>query len=269
MQLKVLTYNTLFGGRDGADDRRAKLQLEIISDVAPDIFLMQEAKGFDANGGEAFLALEVKLQMRGFLAIAKQTGQHTGIFIRQPVVPVRFESDRFNFHHALAKLTVSLPTGQALMLLSAHLCPYGLAVRQREACYLTPFPDPHSFALLAGDFNSMSPHDPDPEDLERLSFRDRSRYLGEFMRTPDRSVLTRLEHAGWVDIGKALDGNKTPTVPAKGFKETEFPTMRCDYIMTSQSLASHAVSYSVIRTPEADTASDHYPVTTTFEIPEA
>ena len=45
MKLTVLTYNTLFAGRDGSDDRRAQAQIGLINELKPDVFLMQEAKG--------------------------------------------------------------------------------------------------------------------------------------------------------------------------------------------------------------------------------
>ena len=44
MKLTVLTYNTLFGGRDGVDDRRSRAQIELLNELRPDVFLMQEAK---------------------------------------------------------------------------------------------------------------------------------------------------------------------------------------------------------------------------------
>lgn len=58
MNLNVLTYNTLFAGRDGSDDRRAQAQIGLINDMKPDVFLMQEAKGFDTNGNAWLYALE-------------------------------------------------------------------------------------------------------------------------------------------------------------------------------------------------------------------
>jgi len=51
MKLTVLTYNTLFAGRDDSADRRARTQIGLINELKPDVFLMQEAKGFDLNGG--------------------------------------------------------------------------------------------------------------------------------------------------------------------------------------------------------------------------
>jgi hypothetical protein len=82
MQFTILTYNTLFAGRDKADAGRADAQLRVINGVRPDIFLMQEAKGFDADGGALLYALEAQLRMRGFLAVAPRTGQNVAIFIR-------------------------------------------------------------------------------------------------------------------------------------------------------------------------------------------
>ncbi|XMS57376.1 endonuclease/exonuclease/phosphatase family protein (plasmid) [Rhizobium sp. SYY.PMSO] len=268
MTLTILTWNTLFAGRDGADDRRAQTQINVISQIRPDVFLMQEAKGFDAGGGALLHALESQIGMRGFLAVATRTGQNVAIFIREPLRPLSFEMDGANFHHALATLKVALPgSGQPLTLISAHLCPNGPAVRRREAAYLAVQAAADSYALLTGDFNSASPHDPEPEGFDVLPAHHRARYLAEDLKGTDRSVLTHLEAAGWIDIGHALVKAVTPTVPAAAFAGTEFATMRCDYVLATAALAAGASRYEVIRTPETDAASDHYPVVATFEVP--
>lgn len=266
MRLTILTYNTLFAGRDGADDRRAQTQIELINRVQPNVFLMQEAKGFDAGGATLLHALETRIGMRGFLAIAPRTGQNVAIFIRDPLTPLSFEADGANFHHTLAMLKVSLPgNDRRLTLISAHLCPNGPAVRRREVAYLAVQAAPDSFALLTGDFNSVSPHDPEPEGFDALSAHHRTRYLADDLHKADRSVLAHLEAAGWVDIGHALDKTITPTAPTAGFVGTEFAVMRCDYVMATPVLAACARRYEVIRTPETDMASDHYPVLASFD----
>lgn len=269
MQLTVLTYNTLFAGRDGDNDRRAQAQVALINDVRPDVFLMQEARGFEANGSAWLYALETQIGMRGFLAVAPRTGQNVAIFIREPLRPVRFEADSAHFHHALATLTVALPgRSRQVTFISAHLCPNGPEVRRREAAYLAVHAAPDKFTLLAGDFNSASPHDPEPEDFQALPAHHRARYLAADLRSADRSVLTHLEAAGWVDLGQQLDPAKVPTVPTKGFHGTEFPTMRCDYLLASKALAQGARHYEVLRAPATDTASDHYPVVARFTLPQ-
>jgi endonuclease/exonuclease/phosphatase family metal-dependent hydrolase len=232
------------------------------------VFLMQEAKAFDANGGALLHRMEAIVGMRGFLAVAPRTGQNVAIFIREPLRPISFESDSANFHHSIAKLKVTLPgVENAFTLISTHLCPNGAAVRRREAAYLAVHAAPDHFTLLTGDFNSVSPHDPEPEDFCLLPAHHRSRYLSEDLCTADRSVLAQFEAAGWVDVGHALGGAGIPTAPTKGFTGTEFAMMRCDYILASKPLAACATSYDVLRTPATDTASDHYPVLATFEVP--
>lgn len=269
MKLIVLTYNTLFAGRDGLDDRRARAQVDVIRELTPDVFMMQEAKGFDANGGALLHSLEALIAMRGFLAVAPRTGQNVAIFVRESLRPVSFDADGAHFHHALATLKVAFPKSpRRLTLICAHLCPNGHIVRRREAAYLAVQAAPESYTLLTGDFNSASPHDPEPEGFDRLPAHHRARYLADDLRTADRSVLAHLESAGWVDVGHMLAVSSVPTVPSRGFSGTEFAVMRCDYVLASKALAACAKSYQVIRTPMTDMASDHYPVLATFDVPE-
>lgn len=266
MPLTLMSWNTLFAGRDGASDRRARAQIDVINEARPDVFLMQEAKGFDSDGGALLYDFEAAIGMRGFLAIAPRTGQNVGIFIRPPLQPASFVADSANFHHALATLRVQVPGfSRPITFISAHLCPNGPIVRRREAAYLAPLADPDSLTVVTGDFNSASPHDPEPAGFDELPAHHRIRYLADDLKRADRSVLAHLEAAGWVDVGHLLDKAMTPTVPAAGFTGTEFATMRCDYVLATAALAACARRYQVIRTPVTDTASDHYPVVATFE----
>lgn len=265
MTLTVLSYNTLFGGREGVRDDRAQSQAELIGAIQPDIFLMQEATGFEANGGSWLYELEMAIGMRGFLARAETTGQNTAVFIRPTIAPVAFTPDAAHFHHALAQLVVALPTGHLLTVMSAHLCPNGPEVRRREATYLAPLASPDSFSLIAGDFNSASPHDLAPVDFQELPAHHRTRYAAPSGEV-DTSVLSLLEAAGWVDVAFHLDTEGGPTVPTAGFTGTEFPTMRCDYLLATKELAQTAAHYEVIKTPATDRASDHYPILARFEI---
>lgn len=268
MKLTLFTYNTLNGGLDGSSDHRLLAQLALVQEIEPDVFLMQEARGLHDNGNAGLHALEHKIGMRGFLALAPHTGQNIAIFVREHLKPLSFQSDAIHFHHTLATLRVALPgSGQPITFMSAHLCPNGAGVRQREAAYLAPLADPSQLALVAGDFNSASPHDPEPFDFKELLAHHRARYLDDELQSADRKVLASLEAAGWADIGHHLDKEVTPTVPTSSFISTEFATMRCDYVLATAKLAACAKSYAVIRTPITDVASDHYPIVATFELP--
>lgn len=266
MKLTVMTWNTLFAGHDGEDASRAHAQIGVVNEIRPDVFLMQEAKGFETGGFARLYDLEQRLGMRGFLSQAPSTGQHVAVFIRPPLRPLSFESDSSNFHHATASLRVALPNALEATFISAHLCSNGAWVRKKEAAYLAVRATPDRFVLLGGDFNSASPHDAEPGDFAELPAVHRTRYLADDGRLADRTVLASLENAGWVDIGHSLGGTDVPTVPAAGFSNTEFATMRCDYLMATGPMAASAKTYDVIRKPATDNASDHYPVVATFEL---
>lgn len=197
MTLTVLTWNTLYAGYDGPDDRRAKAQIRLLAELKPDVFLMQEARSLEVNGNAWLFELEARTGMRSFLALAPRTAQHIAIFIREPLRPLAFEADCANFHHTLASLRVLLPDGETVLtLMGAHLCPNGAFVRQREAAYLAVHAIPDRLTLLAGDFNSVSPHDPEPDDFAVLPAHHRTRYLANDQRTIDRGVMAQLEGAG-------------------------------------------------------------------------
>lgn len=265
--VKVLTWNTLFAGYDQNDDCRALAQIKQINELCPDIFLMQEAKGFDTNGAERLFKLEQQIKMRGFLAVAPRTGQNIVIFIREPLSPIAFNVESANFHHVLASLEVAVPgCKQPITFISVHLCPNGSEVRRREAAYLSVLAAPDKLTLISGDFNSASPHDPEPVDWYNLSPHHRARYLADDLKSVDRSVLSSLEIAGWIDLGHYLDKNIVATVPTVKYQNTEFATMRCDYLLASKLLAPKAIKYEVIRNEITDCASDHYPIMATFKI---
>lgn len=107
------------------------------------------------------------------------------------------------------------------------------------------------FPLLAGDLNSVSPHDPVPADFGSLPPHHRARYLADDLRTDDRNVLGQLEAAGRGDLGHAL-GDHTPTVARAGFVGAGFATMRCDCERATPPLAA---ACTVVRDPSAEHAS--------------
>jgi hypothetical protein len=91
--MRVMTYNTLFAGFDGADDRRRRDQLRVIAETDPEVLLLQEAKGYPAGGAALLYSTERALGMRSFVAEAGVTGQNTAIFLKPDLTPVAFEPD--------------------------------------------------------------------------------------------------------------------------------------------------------------------------------
>lgn len=273
--MKVMSYNTLFGGFDGTDERvsiaeqnrRFLVQKEVVEQVNPDVLLIQEAKQFEANGYRRFYEVEAAFNRRGFLALAPHTGQNTAIFVRDGIQPVSFESDAAHFHHAAAFGTFKVPGfDQPITFISAHLCPFGPQVRLTEAAYLASYAAPDKLTIVAGDFNSVSPYDSEPIGWATLPSHFQARYLSLDGKTSDKRILETLYLAGFIDIAHRFNQHTESTVPGKAFKGTEFIPFRSDYILASATLAETATSYAVIKNDKTDRASDHYPVIAEFSL---
>lgn len=136
-------------------------------------------------------------------------------------------------------------------------------MRLVEAANLIAYAAPDHLTLLAGDFNSVSPLDPEP-DWKGLPAHFHARYTSPDADTADRRTLQALYRAGYVDLAHRLGGHSQTTVPGAAFKNTEFAPFRADYFLASPPLAEHAASYAVLKDARTDAASDHYPVVAEF-----
>lgn len=263
--MKVLSYNTLFGGFDGTKRDRYETQIKLINALQPDVLLLQEAKGFQLNGHALLLETEARLEMRGFLGLAPHTGQNTAIFLRSPLQAISTETDHEHFHHARLSVTATVPGFDApVTFISVHLCPHAAHIRLREAGYLLNEAAPGGLCLVGGDFNTISPADGTPADLAQLPAHFRLRYTEPDGITPDGRPLQFLESAGWQELGRISAQQDIPTVPTAGFSGTEFATFRSDYFLATERLAKHLQRYLVIRDDVTDKASDHYPIWAEF-----
>lgn len=257
--VRLMSYNTLFGGFDGDEGRRFELQVDIIRDADPDILLVQEWKGFLADGARRLFEAERRLDRRALVAVAPITGQNTAILLKPSIEVIRFETDANHFHHAAAIAELRMPgLDRPLTAISVHLCPNGPEVRLREASYLVNYAIDDGYIVVGGDFNSISPHDSEPA-LSDLPTRFRARYAGADGKA-DHRTLVALEAAGFIDIGFALGGNDIPTVPGTAFQGSEFVPFRCDYLLASAALAGRAQRYAVLRDARTGNSSDHYPI---------
>lgn len=257
--IRIMTYNTLFGGFDGDDGSRFDRQVELIRNADPDVLLVQEWKGFLADGARRQFEAERRLERRALVAPAPVTGQNTAILLKPGIDVLSFEADNAHFHHAAAIAALRIPgLDTPLTAISVHLCPNGPHVRLREASYLVNYAVDDAFAVVGGDFNNVSPHAAEPT-LADLPARFRARYADETGKA-DRRTLAALEAAGFSDIGFRLGGHETPTVPGAAFKGSEFVPFRCDYLMATAALAARVQRYEVIDDVPAGEASDHYPI---------
>lgn len=259
--VRVMSYNVLNGGRDGASDERWRGIVEVVGDAESDVLLLQEARGFDADGSRLLFAAERDLGMRGLLAVAPHTGQHTAVLFRPEIRPLSFAPDCTHFHHALAQATLEVPGfDRPLVVASIHLSPLSPALRAAEVGWMAALAAPGTYAVVAGDANSLAPGDPEPTDWAALPAHFQVRYLQAGALQADRSALAFLEAAGFTNAGTTRGASGVATVPTRGFPQAEFVPFRSDHAALSPDLAPALAGYQVIETELAHATSDHLPI---------
>jgi endonuclease/exonuclease/phosphatase family metal-dependent hydrolase len=263
-----MSYNVLNGGGEDRSAPRWLAEVEAIRETNPGVLLVQEARGFDLDGAAGLYEAERQLGMRGLLACAPRTGQHTAVFLAPDVRPVRFQPDSDHFHHALAQATIAVPgLATPITVASIHLSPLSPALRLAEVGWLAGLAAPGSLAVIAGDANSLAPGDPEPQDWGRLPAHFRVRYLDPATGTADRTALRFLHAAGFVDAAAALDdAAPAPTVPTRGFPEAEFVPFRSDHVLLSPAISGALSAYRVLDEDRTHQASDHLPVVVDLDL---
>lgn len=117
-------------------------------------------------------------------------------------------------------------------------------------------------AILCGDLNAITPED-DP-DVGRLveAFRgfqkpdDAQRSVSRFIDAGRMLFEAVLPHYGWRDAMPMT--SRDATIPTRLIAEGRDSDMRIDHVLVSRHI--DVVDARIIREPEADLASDHYPV---------
>jgi endonuclease/exonuclease/phosphatase family metal-dependent hydrolase len=264
-----MTWNILNGGVDGGNSSRLDRILSVITDLAPEVVVLQEAKGFDVDGCRRMHEVENALDMRGFLGVG-HTDQPVLVLIRRPHPVVDCFIDSASFHHALVRLRVRLGDGSTMRVLGAHLCPDSALTRLIEAQRLANYAYVDEDVVLMGDLNSVDHHGDYRHLVAELPAHYRARHvLPAESAQLDTRVTATLEAAGFVDLaywfGSGADRPTAPTeLPSTG---AEFRGMRVDYIYASLPLASRVTNVGVVVNDATAVASDHYPVVADFGLP--
>ncbi len=256
--MRLMTYNILTGGSDGASDARLAKVAQVILGVSPDILVLNECNGFERQGYQTFYRLEAELQMRGVLAEA-ESGFHVGLFFRRGRL-LETRCLRREVQHAVLSATLDVD-GQRLKVIGGHLSPFGGEARLLEVQHLIRYLREEP-AFIVGDLNALSPHDVGAYTPERWLPRRRARHsLAGSPGTLDTRAVSALEACELVDLFRGEAGQAAaPTALTRlgeGFLDYQ---VRIDYVFATRSLAERVVRRERVDGELADAASDHYPL---------
>jgi exodeoxyribonuclease III len=289
--MKVMSSNTLFGG-----ETRFAALLAIYAAERPDLLVLQE--GIDWGDRELSAVAEAVGvpfdEQHTFLAEAspRPSGRrfHLGLISRVPLRSALAHNDGFG--HALIEATLPLSAdatleGPEITLFGAHFVATNDDARLREVEVFAELLAQRraagraAHALLVGDLNALSRHDPYPADLED---QFRAAAIRKYGEPPRFDVMDRVFSLGFVDTLGLAEGWRPsqragtagaprttsdagvdqPWVTARRGPSHARVDTRTDYVLVSSSMRSWVRGSGVI---DVGDASDHHAIFATVEAP--
>lgn len=260
--LTVMSWNVLFGGHE-----RFQAILDLVGARRPDLLVLQECLGWEEGDRFARVAAALDLPAtpeHAHLGRSRPRGSgaryHVAVYSRAPFTSVVDHADPTFVGHCIVEARLEA-WGQPLTVFGTHFDAHDEDLRLVEARYLrgllTRLDLGREHALLAGDLNSLSRHDPYPPDLAERVRRSGVTKYGE---PPRFDVMDELLAQGWVDTlrERPRDDRWATAVRERVGVRNEF---RTDYVLASPPLAERLVAAEVV---PCEGASDHEPVVATF-----
>jgi exodeoxyribonuclease III len=255
--MRLMTYNILTGGCDGANEARFGQVCEVIRAALPDILVLNECNGFERNGFRALYRMEHELGMRGVLAQAS-SGFHVALFVRDGQL-IETQCLDTEVQHAVLAATLLLGK-RRIQVVGAHLSPFGGEARLAEVQHLIRFlREEHVFVM--GDLNALSPADVATLQSANWLPRRRARHqLAESGGRLDTRAISALLEAGLIDTATSGRGTPLPTALTPLGADFQNYQMRIDYILATPAAAERVLFQTRVDGDLAARASDHYPL---------
>lgn len=253
--MRLITYNVFEGAQDTFSEVLATVQT-----AQPDFLIINEANGFERDGKLEALA-EVGLPYYHLEQCGDGADYHVALLSDQPF------TEQIQAIRPLARAAIlailKLPVFGDVALVGTHLTPYSETQRRKEAGLILARVAPYINAMLAGDFNALSPQDDLPDDLyQRLTPSQRRKFgsKGELSFATIQAILDD----GFADAAVLMGKNDVPTVPTAANADPDHAPLRLDYIFVRGKLASAVTNYAVEINDLTNVASDHFPAIVEF-----
>ena len=241
MTLRLLTYNIRHGGAG----REAPLA-RVINSCVPDVVLLQEATRPDVVED-----LAKRTAMSEWGSFRRQS---LAFLSRDRVAHAASYRPRFS-QHAFIEVVVA---GERARIFGVHLSAIHAAWTERrrvmelKALLRSVAQHQDGFHVLAGDFNTLAPSE--QLDVKRLPGRLRPFVWLSGGRIRWRAIQAVLD-AGYVDAFRSQHA----LAPGHTMPSWD-PHVRLDYVFVPQRFAGRIESCDVVIHPDAQAASDHFPV---------
>lgn len=272
MILRIVTFNTLFGGRDDqglGSDARWRASAPFLKSLRADVYALQECNFWDLLGGQRLRQASRALgTTHAFLAEANSTTAdhrfHTALLFGDRWTITGQGAERGRYHHVLGWVKGLLDgKGPEWDWRHVHLDPFHPQKREAEVAPLLPLAAPGRRAVVLGDGNLLGIGHPEPDwtPLPAHLLHTQCVRGEDGIWRANRAATKSLEYAGFVDAAHHV-GNQQAT---GGFGPNDV-RRRQDLVLVSSDLGPAIVDYQVHTEPLDHGWSDHAAVSVTLDL---
>jgi len=253
MNVKVMTYNILYGGV-----QRESLLLQVIKSANPDVLILQEVAEH-----KTIHDFSSELGMNLFIAEGGFSQHGIALLSRFPIVNPKSIHPFPPISRTLLSAAVEVSPKSQLQIYGVHLIPHPQFLLELwrawevQTILKQVVANNKDFYLIAGGLNAVAPGD-------NFSTHTMPRLLKLMLWTQGglvfRWAINRLIVFGFTDCYRLLHPDEDGfTLPPPS------PTIRLDYIFVNAGLKERLVNCNVITSPSVvNQASDHYPIMAEF-----
>jgi len=257
--MKILYLNILKGCQE---PKRYRRLVDFVKAEAPDICGFCEANGWDENNEDRAKDFSREANFHSYvLGLSPRTKYHTVLFFKNANPYERKRNE--NFRNAVVE--VRLVGKKSLRILLVHFSPYEEDNRMAELKNLLQ-EDISENTILLGDLNALSPQD----NYNQTEVLAGMKTAGIIKFGKDRlrfNVIQNTLDNGFIDAVKKFHPGFEYSVPTAYNRDKEhFTKLRLDYIFVSPDLVKSLQFAEIIRNPETEQLSDHYPVVAGFNL---
>ncbi|MBD3338625.1 MAG: hypothetical protein GF353_05935 [Candidatus Lokiarchaeota archaeon] len=262
--LRILTYNVWYGFTKVPD--RKSLWLDWMKSQNPDIVFLQELNEYNPE----LLKKDAEFWGHQFSVLLKQDGFPTGVTSKYPIEDIQRYLE--GFHHGLIRTKI-----KGIYFYCVYLHPSNWEFRKNEINLILDdirkLPE-NANIVLAGDFNTFSPHDKSYYSHQLLEpfFAKRDKEYNEQNlngESLDYTVLLTLIDNGFSDLEYLMRNDEytfTGTFPTLIEKPIDHGHhRRLDYVFSTSELSNYVHRASIISNDTTQILSDHLPIIVDFE----
>lgn len=249
--LRIASFNILKGG-----EKRLKDISKTIKEINPDICGILEAVGWQ-NKKTYYKKFAKNLGYSFFNLAIANSKYNIAVFSK---IPIQMKIIRKGIRHVIPEVIIKNGSFKDFHIFFVHLSPISEDARLLEVKELQKHIDKNTKAVIVGDYNSLSSHDPynKKELLQIFKKNNITKYGTDKLRF---DVIKKIESLKLTDATKYLKYPFTTTTPTPSNKDiSHTANTRIDYAFLTKNILKYLKKVEVFKSKFADKASDHYPI---------